>query len=506
MEEQCVIGIDCGTTNVKVVAYDAKGNEIARNSVSNEVINNGVCNEQDMEKLWLNTKNCIKALLDDNPFLKKSVTAIGCSAQGEGIWALGKDGKPVRNAILWNDGRSVDIIGRLKKDTAFYVSMKKQIASYIKNGSTLTLLMWYKENEKENYEKSAYFFTCKDWIRYKLTGIIAWEYTDASCSCIDIEKKEYALDLFEILGLGDIKPKLPHLISATENAGCLKKELAEEFGLAGEIPVSGGMLDIVSSAAGLGMTRQNDTCVILGTTGMTLTIKDAYVADDVFNGWEISMDGSKYVKGMGAMAATPNLDWAIDRLFPDVARKTVFELIEEKLSERLPGSNGLLYHPHISIAGERAPFFESNATAQIFGIRTDTTSLDILQAVMEGVALSIKDCLSDVKDIPVLYATGGGANSNVWMQMLANAVGTTVIVEESKELAAKGAALSAAIMIGIVSDIADKSFFRIKQEYHPQPNAVSAFKDMYEMYKATQKAMLPFWSWRNVHVNQFRKG
>lgn len=500
-----VIGIDCGTTNVKAVAYDEKGNEICKSSVSNSVINNGIRNEQDMLALWENVLKCLETLVEENSFLKVETVGLCCSGQGEGLWPLDRAGNPVRNAILWNDGRSYEIISEIKQNNDNYVAIKKKVASYIKNGSTLTLIKWYKENERENYDKTAVIFTCKDWIRYKLTGNIAWEYTDASCSCIDMAKKEYATDVFESLGVADAVDKLPKkILHAIDNAGGLLPEVASKIGLKSGLAVAGGMLDVCSSAAGMGLTEVNDTCIILGTTGMTLSQKKEYVPDAVFNGWEYSMDGKSFVKGMGTMAAAPNLDWAKKTLFPALSDKEFYALIEKEMKDRLPGSNGLIYHPHISASGERAPFFESRATASFLGIRENTSALDMLQAVMEGVVLSLKDCLVDV-DCKKVNVTGGGSNNKVWMQMLANALGCTVTVQESSELSAKGAALSVAVATGLVNNLSDKSFFKVKYEYAPEEDKHELFNKMYKIYKETQAQMNPFWAWRFDYLDGLKK-
>lgn len=500
-----VIGIDCGTTNVKAVAYDEKGNELAKSSVSNIVINNGILNEQDMYALWDNVLLALRNLVSENEWLKEGTVGICCSGQGEGLWALDGNNRPVRNAILWNDGRSYEIIDSLKKDNEKYVAIKKILASYIKNGSSITLIKWFKENEKENWEKTKTIFTCKDWIRYCLTGNIAWEYTDASCSCMDLTTKKYAIGVFESLGIADAVSKLPSVIlHSIDNAGGLLPSVAEITGLEPGIPVAGGMIDICSSAAGIGLTEVNDTCIILGTTGMTLSQKDEYVPDAAFNGWEYSADGMSFVKGMGTMAATPNLDWARKTLFPNLTGSEFYALIENEIGKRLPGSNGLIYHPHISASGERAPFFESRATASFLGIREDTTPLDMLQAVMEGVVLSIKDCLIDAECHHV-NVTGGGSNNKVWMQMLSDALGCTVAIQEATELSAKGAALSAAIASGMLEDCSDKSFFPIRCKYTPDMERNKLFDEMYRIYKSTQGDMNAFWTWRFDYLKSIKE-
>lgn len=507
MPKRYLIGVDCGTTNVKAVLYDERGSELRVASRKNEVNAHGVCSEQDMEMLWRNVSACLREMTEAAKLPAGTLAGIGVSAQGEGLWPIDREGQPVRSAILWNDGRAYELVDDLKADRPRYEDIKRRVASYLKNGSTLALIAWFRRHEPELFEKTAYFFTCKDYIRYRLTGRIAWEWSDATCSCVDMGARTYSAEAFEAMGVGSALSKLPPLIAATDRAGEVTAQAAEETGLPVGLGVSGGMLDIISTAAGLGAVRLHDTCVILGTTGMTLSVLDAYTADTRFNGWELHMDGKHYAKGMGCMAATPNLDWAVARFFPGEEPGAVFTAMERELAGRMPGSGGLLYHPHISTAGERAPFFNSRATAQLLGIRQDSTPMDVLQAVLEGVSLSVKDCLRDVKDLRTVYLSGGGAKSGVWAQMLSDAIGAEVLVTSASELSAKGAALSAALMSGVLGSVEEvkERFITVKTVYKPDAARMDAFEDLYHIYKKTQAAMEPFWDWRFTKMQEEQK-
>jgi xylulokinase len=502
MQEKYIIGVDCGTTSVKALVYDEQGNEIFSANCKNEVVSTGVCNEQDMEKLWQNVKSCIAELIKKNGINPSAICGMGVSGQGEGLWAIDAAGKPVRQAILWNDGRSFELMDKIKKDDAFYKRIKHCVGSYIKNGATLTLIRWFKENEPENYNRTAYIFTCKDWIRYRLTGKIAWELSDATCTCVDLHNLQYAREIFREMGIADAEDKMPPLIGASAHAGDVLPDVAAEIGLCPGTPVSGGMLDVVSTAVGLGVIGIHDTCAIVGTTGMTFTILDSYTADDQINGWEIHIDGKSFIKGIGCMAATPNLDWAIASLFPNRSPAEIYGEMASLLAGKAPFASGLLYHPHISAAGERAPFFNSKATAQVLGIRQTTKPMDILHAIMEGVALSIKDCLMTVGKVNKVHLAGGGSKSLIWAQIICDVLNTDIFITSSNEPSAKGAAISAALMTGLAHDIPEikERFIKIKTVLHPNPKHVPLYEELYNMYKRTQNSMNEFWDWRFDHT------
>lgn len=504
MEKKYLIGLDAGTTSIKAVLFSLDGRQLKLAAADNRVINsNHSWNEQDMEELWQKAAGCIRELLSGGPACGEEIAAVGITAQGEGLWPLDGEGKPVRSAILWNDGRAADLVRTLQQENeALYQRIKLTAATYIKPGSTLTLIKWFKENEPELYEKTRCIFTCKDFIRYKLTGKRNWELTDASCSCLDIETCGYAVELFQAMGVSEAVDKLPPLMGGTDQAGVVTEGAARETLLCPGTPVSGGMIDIVATAVGAGAVHTNSVCTILGTTGMNFTVLEEYVPDLAFNGWERHMVKDKFIKGQGMMSAMPNQNWALRELFG--AEELTAELFEETtpiLAGMAPGEGGLLYLPHIDPSGERAPFFDPNAAAQLMGIKTTTTRYEILRAVMDGVCMGIRDCLSSIPGKQAVYLTGGGAKSAVWCQAVADCTGRDVLICEASELAAKGAALSAALMAGIFTDCdhAD-SFFQIKSICHPRPEHTARYDVMFPAYKRAQENAREFWQWRTAYL------
>lgn len=497
MGNKYMIGIDCGTTNVKAVVYDMGGREILSAARENKVMSQGIHMEQDMEELWQNVRIVLSEAGKKMGDKKEDLAALGISGQGEGLWALDREGKPVRNAILWNDARASALAASLK-ERADYPQMRQKLGTYFKNGSTLILIKWFADNEPELFQKTSFFLTCKDYIRYRITGEIFWELSDASASCVDIRTRQYAYDVFEALNIPEMDKKLPPLIASCDCAGKVTSEVGSLTGLPAGLPVSGGMLDVLSACAGLGAVRPGDTCIILGTTGMTTSIMESYEPDEQLGGWGYTIDGVCLGRGIGCMAATPNLDWAVKSFFEKEDPKWVFAKMEKELAGRMPGEGGLIYHPHISLAGERAPFFRPDATAGFLGIRQNTTKMDMLYAVLEGVSMAIRDCLSKSGPLKTVYLSGGGSKNAVWAQMISDVLGVRVLITESAELTAKGAALSAAIMAGCIKSTEEvkDQFLTIKKTYEPDSKKYEQYTELFRMYKLTQKAVEPFWEWR----------
>ena len=495
------IGLDLGTTNIKAVVYDETGNEICDANAVNKVFSDGRKSEQNMEDLYRTTLSVLKEVVQKAGKNKSNIVALGFSSQGEGLWSIDKNGNATGMAILWNDGRAEDTVNKIKRaPDDLYSNIKKEIASYIKNGSTLSILTHLKERDTDYYNKIRWIFSCKDYIRYRLTGKISWEKSDASCSMMNFNNGGYAFDVLKKLGLSDVVDKLPPLQMSDEFGGYLLGDVLKDLELDHDILTAGGMLDIAATALGAGTVSVGDTSVIIGTTGMCITVMDKYIPDTKFNGWEAYVSDT-FIKGMGSMAATPNQDWVIKELFKDLSASEVYKMIEELYPSCLPGSSGLLYHPHISTAGERAPFFEPRATADFLGIRTNSTRNDMLMAVLEGVVMSLRSCLEGIS-LTSVKVSGGGAKSRAWCQMLCDCLGVDVSVSSAKETATKGAALLAMKASGSDPNNLDSGFFGLREVFHPNERKKRMFDQLYSIYKDTQESMFQFWSARDEYLKR----
>lgn len=433
-----VIVLDVGTTLTKVSIFDKKNDEkLETFSSATKVILKGETSEINMEKLWVDVLSTLKRCFEYANQHFYEIESLCVTGQGEGLWVLDSAANPFMNAILWNDNRAKDVVDSLK-NTDSYIEIKKEIGSYIKPGSTLSLLKWLKLHDNEAYKKIAYVFSCKDFIRYKLTGMINWEYSDASCSMMNLATKKYAYNVFEKLDIDEVKEKLPKTIPSIKVVGNLSKQLMTYLEVENEIHVVAGSIDIVANMFGQSMKQPDDISITIGTTGMLLTSTTEYIADDKFNGWEISVDGKSYVYGMGTMAAVPNANLFYD-LFK--IKEEDFENLNAKILSYKPFESGLLYLPFISIGGERAPFFNPNIKAQLMGISSNTTEYDMIHAIYEGISFSIYDCISSLVtgEIGDVYVSGGLSKSSAFRKVLSNVIGKRIYYMEDFDSAIYGA-------------------------------------------------------------------
>lgn len=507
MDEDCILGVDAGTSKIKAVIFNLKGEELFVEEKNNNVITkSGAWNEQTMNLLWKEFCTIVKNIISKNCINPKKILGVGITGQGEGCWLIDDKGEPVRDAILWSDVRASDIVNEIKNDEKTTLKIKEITGSYPFPGATSVILKWLSINEREVLNKAYRCIFCKDFLRYKLTGNIGIERTDTSTSLLDLRTGEISEEILNILGIDKYKHLFGPLYNCCDIAGKVAKKASEETGLCEGTPVSAGLMDIVASAIGMGAVEEGDSCTILGTTCCNSVVKSSCsINDDNTSGFELHAVKGLYLNVIASMAGTPNLEWAIDTFFNEERKKAskcgrdVYKILEESIKNIKAGSEGIIYHPYISAGGERAPFFNPNARAQFFGISSSATKYHFLKSVYEGVALSIKDCLKGVEEIGNIYLGGGGAKSNFWGQIIADCTGKAVVIQEGKEFAAKGAALCLGVALGIYKDIKDAalSTIRIKETFVPNEENKLIYDKVYKIYRGLREAESSYWNLRN---------
>lgn len=493
-----ILGIDAGTSNVKAVLFDENGQEISVASRESEMSNTGNQVEQDMNVVWENVKACVKGVVDSGNADKEDIIGIGVTGQGEGCWLIDKDGNPVQNAILWCDGRAVKEVGKITEDHPETGRLyHRTTGTPPLPGNQMMLLKWMKENRKEVLDRAEKLVFCKDWIRYKMTGEIKAEITDSFTSLIDVRSGGIAAELMEALDIADYQSYLPDPVRSDEVVGTIQDSFADEVGLRRGLPVIAGALDTSATAMGLGAIHEKDVCVILGTTcanEIVLRKEDCdFGAEN--SRYEKHPLGELYVELQATLNGTPNIDWMLE----NIAKTKDFKEIDKIVAGTPVGCGGVVYHPYISVAGERAPFYHPYARGSFFGISQVTTRDDLVRAVYEGISMSIRDCLGNVDKNAKIFLAGGGANSLVWAQMIADVLGMKVMVPAGKELGAKGVALMIGVSQGLYKDYEEavERACTFKQVYEPDLANTKKYDLIYELYRKVRIHNQKIWDYRH---------
>lgn len=516
MTKPLLIGIDAGTSLVKTVIFDHDRNQVclSRARIPVETQSAGWA-EQDMDLVWESVKRTISDCLAPNNISKSDIAAIGIAGQGDGCRLIDHHYRPVRNSILWIDGRAGGIIKEWEydrlSDISFDISGSAMFA-----GAPAAILEWLARHEKQTLEAASHFLFAKDWIKLKLTGKIFTDPSDASRAPFNIRKGDYSQDLFKALGLERLVNLFPPIRPSTEIIGEVTTDAAKETGLAAGTPVVNGMIDVAACGMGIGAVNHGQAYSIVGTTCFNGLIMERMDPKPVGIGMSLAYALPNHIlRAMPSLAGTPNLDWFIDQFCvqekckAEVEKKCHFDLLERQAARIPVGAEGVLYHPYIFPGGERAPFVKPSAAAQFFGLKLSHTKWHMLRSVYEGVALSILDCFEHFP-VPVsdLILCGGGARSNLWSQIISDATCKTVNIPSGDEHGALGASMAAALGIGIYSEVekAVAELLSIKATFQPNKENHAIYRQLYGLYRSLCQHQWDDWDTRAQIINQFQEG
>lgn len=432
-----LIGIDIGTSGTKTVLFRENGQVV--DSYTGEYPlyqpKNGYA-EQNPEDWWKATLDGIKYVTREH----KDIKGIGLSGQMHGLVMLDKDYNVLRPSIIWCDQRTA----KECEEITSLVGAKRLIeitANPALTGFTASKVMWVKNNEPEIYEKCAHILLPKDYIRFKLTGELATEVSDASgMQFLDVPNRCWSDEILSKLQID--KSFLAPVYESCEVTG---KTIIPE--LPGVIVV-GGAGDQAACAVGNGIVKEGVVSSTIGTSGVVFAHTDKPIIDQ---GGRIhtfchAVPGAWHVMGV-TQAAALSLSWFRDNFCPRLSYKEMDDLAEKAESNRL------LYLPYLM--GERTPHLDPDARGVFFGLSAMHKLPDLIRAVMEGVVFSLNDCMEIIKDtnlkVNEVRASGGGGKSKLWRQMQADVFNINVNTINSAE----GGALGVAILAGVGAGIYD---------------------------------------------------
>jgi erythritol kinase len=504
-----LIGIDAGTSVMKSVAFDLGGRQLAVASIPNSYDAVGRTGSvQDMPRTWADAAKTLDQLSGMIENLRDRVAAIAVTGQGDGNWRIDAEGEAVGKAWLWLDARAGGIVDRLRGDSG-------DLERYRLTGSGLAAcqqgpqLRWMLENAPEMLDGVTTTFHCKDWLYFKLTGKRATDPSEACFSFGDFRERQYSKAVIDFLDLGKVSHLFPEIVDGATTHHGLTKDAAALTGLKAGTPVVLGYVDVVCTAIGAGLYEEGRDagCSIIGSTGMHMRFsKDA---DDVWlnkdqTGYTMCLPiPGAYTQMQSNMAATLNIDWilgAAGGLLKGMGiEKTKAELLGH-VDQWLAEASGppLLFHPYISDAGERGPFVDASASASFVGLNMSHGFGDLVKAVFDGLALSARDCYTEMGVVPKLVRlTGGAARSAALRSILGGALGASIQTSEREEAGAAGAAMIAAISLGIYGTMEDAIRDWVLPYLRPaepaDPEIVRRFDQVFPAYRQTRTALRPVW-------------
>lgn len=502
-----LIGIDAGTSVIKAVAFNLKGEQLAVSARRNSYVSvesGGV--EQEMERTWTDTAETLKdvvAQLDSG-----RVAAIAVTGQGEGTWLVDSIGKPVAPALLWLDARAAEIVESLEQapEARRRFEITGTGLAACQQGPQLA---WLKQHDPERLKQADTAFHCKDWLYYRLTGKLATDPSEGIFTFGDFRKKAYSFEVLEILGLGDCQELLPEIVEGTQHADGLLGEVANSCGLPSGTPVVLGYVDVICTALGAGLydPQVSTGCTIIGSTGMHMRLASCVEEvglNEESTGYTIvfPVEGA-YAQMQSNLAGTLNIDWMLDLALDVLASQGVsrkrLDLLEG-LDERILGAPPaeMLFHPYISRGGERGPFIDADARASFIGLNTTHGYFDLIRGVYEGLALAARDCYESAGGVPQeVRLSGGAAKSKALRSIFGSVLKTRIRTSARGEAGATGAAMMAAVSIGLYADMNTcasswaKPYLGVVEDF--DESVAQIYDSVYATYVEARKAFKPVW-------------
>ena len=478
-----MMGIDLGTSSLKVIIIDTAGNIQAESSKAYQFDSplNGYA-EQNVEIWWSACRGCIREALVKAAVPASEVKGLGLSGQMHGIVSLDKDRQVIRPAILHCDARSAEQVQQI--NSLFERrSIPGSRFNPVYTGFLLTSLLWIKQNEPANFDKIRSVFLPKDYLKMRLCGEISSDYSDASATlAFDIEHFRWSAETLAALDIP--LAFFPECFAADYPAGTVTKQAAAETGLdEGTVVVSGGG-DQIMQAIGNGAIHPGSATVNIGSSGQVCFQSDKPVRNPKLSTNTFCAYGKGRWIVMGAsMSAGLCLKW-FKSMFPPVS----YRQLDEEAGKLPPGSGGLVFLPYLN--GERTPHVNPNLSGMFMGLNLNTSRIHLARAVMEGVTYALMQCIEVCGGLGLrtdeLIASGGGARSPLWLQMQADVFNTPLKTTVTEEQAGIGAAVAAGVGAGIFSSIDEACGKLVKYKdtvYVPDAANHRIYQEYYQLFK-----------------------
>ena len=473
------IGIDLGTSACKFLLVDGDGR--VQNTVTKEYplsFPHPGWSEQDPAHWWQACLTGVPELLAG--FDAAQVAGIGVGGQMHGLVALDAADAVLRPAILWNDGRTAEEVAFLNGTIG-----QEKLSAWTGNiafaGFTAPKLLWMRSHEPELFARIAKVMLPKDYLVYRLTGVHATDYSDASgMLLLDVAHKRWSGKMLALCGLTEAQ--MPRLFESYAPVGTLTADTAAALGLPQSVTVCAGAGDNAAAAIGTGTVGEGRCNISLGTSGTVFISSDTFRVDphNALHAFAHA-DGGFHLMGCMLSAASCNKWW-----MEDILHDSGYAAAQAEIQPEALGRNHVFYLPYLM--GERSPINDTNARATFTGMTMDTTRADMTQAMLEGVAFALRDSVEVARSlglaIPRSTLCGGGSKSPLWRTILANVLGMPLDLPVTEQGPGYGAALlaMAACGAGSAAELA-RSMLQIKETVEPDPALTALYDARYAEFK-----------------------
>jgi L-xylulokinase len=500
---QFILVVDRGSTNSKAVVFNTEGEELFVSSYINPKPLPAPAGwwEYDVEHAWECVVQAVKQVFR-NDIKPHEILGVFTAGQGNGFIPLDRTGNPFRPGIHSLDRRAAEIVSRWQSDGIF-ANLPKTRNVRLSPASPVPILAWFKENSAVEYNAIDKLLFSKDWITYKLSGVLGTDPTDASgAGLMDISRGTYAHDVLKLCGVEEVSDKLPEIRPSHQVVGYVTEAAAEQTGLLKGTPVLCGAHDIAAFPFGVGSLDPQQIVSVVGTWGLNLfPIKNAHGSPFVL----YHTCPGYYLTGAGDGNSGGCLDIIIDTFFNSErklateSKQSVYEYLEDMIAGREPTE--ALFHPFLFGSA-----FLSAAGAGFYGLRSWHAKADILMAVYEGIVMghfaNIQK-ISGHENINSMWLIGGGAKSRVFGQLFADITGLPVKIPAVNEVTARGGALNALVGLGICRNHEEAAIpAAVKAEFMPNKGRLDFYSRKFGIFNELVELNSDVWTKLNqLHID-----
>ena len=492
-QQDYVIGIDCSTTATKAVVWDEHGREVAEGRATFELSSpHPNWGEQNAEDWWESTKTALRraAQVVDT----RRIGAIGITHQRESFVCLNEDDHPIRPAILWLDSRATDEVAKYGSEEVHRITGKppNPTPGWYK-------MLWLREHEPNTLDRARRVVDVHAFLVYRMTGHwrTSWATADPM-GLVDLQSFEYSDTLLDTVGLN--REQMPELYAPGDVIGELTEDVAREVGLPAGLPVVSGVGDGQAAGLGANITEPGRAYLNLGTAVVSGTYSDNYSWGNEYRVLAGPVPRTYTMETLLA-AGTFTISWFVENFAGVNAEDLKLGLSTEQILETAaallsPGSDGLLAVPYLNNA--LTPYWDFNARGILVGLTGAHGKAHVYRAILEGIAYEqrlMTDGAESGLEKPVehVIALGGGSNSSLWCQMLADIMQRPVSVAQETESTCLGSGMLAAAACGIHGSIkeAAEAMSGVAARYEPDEARTGKYENLYEVYKELYPSLRP---------------
>ena len=491
MAQKYLLGLDNGGTVTKAALYSVDGAEVAVSGMQVKPIMDKVgFVERDMDALWEANAQAIRGVLEKASVSPKDILGVAVTGHGCGAYFVDAQGRPAANGIISTDTRAKEYVARWNADGT-YDKLLPLTMQIIWAGQTLPIVAWHKDNRPDVLERAEWVLSCKDYIRFCLTGEAYTELTDISvANGINLNTIAYDDSIFEAFGIAPYKRLFAPLRKCTDQCGVVSEKAARETGLVAGTPVAGGLCDVAACCIGTGVTSPDKMCMVAGTWSINEFLSEKPIASkELFQTALYCMDDYWMILE-NSMTSASNLEWFVKTLMGEEKREAqqaggnVFHVADQMVSQIATSDCPIIFLPFLFGTNVNA-----DAKACFLGISGLHTKAHMLRAVYEGVAFSHRVHMENLlrfREKPSgIRISGGAARSRCWVQIFADVFQIPIEVSAGAELGTMGAAMCAGIASGAFQDFlqAVDVFSRVSYTCQPNPDLAGIYEGKFRLYR-----------------------